>query len=163
VCTGHCTVQRPVHRQPCAKIPFSCALSGGSLDSYCALSGVHRTDTVDCPVRPYRVLKNGLQPETEPEALFTSALSVLWDLLPLTSKLLLSLHLDSGSTMRLRYDHLLRIPDSLTFSVLQRHRYVGSDTYPWSLGYQLRGTLQQLTYSALVFRSHFSELRCLLR
>jgi hypothetical protein len=84
-------------------------------------------------------------------------------LLPLPLQLLLSLHLDSGSTMRLRYDHLLRIPDSLTFSVLQRHRYVGSDTYPWSLGYQLRGTLQQLTYSALVFRSHFSELRCLLR
>jgi hypothetical protein len=84
-------------------------------------------------------------------------------LLPLPLQLLLSLHLDSGSTMRLRYDHLLRIPDSLTFSVLQRHRYVGSDTYPWSLGYQLRGTLQQLTYSALVFRSRFSELRCLLR
>jgi hypothetical protein len=84
-------------------------------------------------------------------------------LLPLPLPLLLSLHLDSGSAMRLRYDHLLRIPDSLTFSVLQRHGYVGSDTYPWSLGYQLRGTLQQLTYSALVFRSRFSELRCLLR
>jgi hypothetical protein len=83
-------------------------------------------------------------------------------LLPLPLPLLLSLHLDSGSAMRLRYDHLLRIPDSLTFSVLQRHGYVGSDTYPWSLGYQLRGTLQQLTYSALVFRSRFSELRCLL-
>jgi hypothetical protein len=54
-------------------------------------------------------------------------------LLPL--QLLLSLHLDSGSAMRLRYDHLLRILDSLTFSVLQRHGYVGSDTYPWSLGY----------------------------
>jgi hypothetical protein len=57
VCTGHCTVQCPVHRQPSAKIQFSCALSGGSPDSYCALSGVHRTGTVDCPVRPYRVLK----------------------------------------------------------------------------------------------------------
>jgi hypothetical protein len=57
VCTGHCTVQCPVHRQPRAKNPFSCALSGGSPDSYCALSGVHRTCTVDCPVRPYRVLK----------------------------------------------------------------------------------------------------------
>jgi hypothetical protein len=71
VCTGHCTVQCPVHRQPHAKYPFSCALSGGSPDSYCALSGVHRTGIVDCPVRPYRVLKNGLQPETEPEALFS--------------------------------------------------------------------------------------------
>jgi hypothetical protein len=71
VCTGHCTVQCPVHRQPHAKYPFSCALSGGSPDSYCALSGVHRTCTIDCPVRPYRVLKNGLQPETEPEALFS--------------------------------------------------------------------------------------------
>jgi hypothetical protein len=60
-------------------------------------------------------------------------------LLPLPLQLLLSLHLDSGSAMRLRYDHLLRIPDFLTFSVLQRHEYVGSDTYPWSLGYQLRG------------------------
>jgi hypothetical protein len=84
-------------------------------------------------------------------------------LLPLPLQLPLSLHLDSGSAMRLRYDHLLRIPDSLTFSVLQRHGYVGSDTYPWSLGYQLRGTLQQLIYSAHVFRSRFSELRCLLR
>jgi hypothetical protein len=72
-------------------------------------------------------------------------------------------HLVSGSAMRLRYNHLLRILDCLTFSVLQRHGYVGSDTYPWSLGYQLRGTLQQLTYSAHVFRSRFSELRCLLR
>ena len=58
---------------------------------------------------------------------------------------------------------LVSDPRLLTFSVLQRHGYVGSDTYPWSLGYQLRGTRQQLTYSALVFRSRFSELRCLLR
>jgi hypothetical protein len=57
VCTGHCTVQCPVHRQPRAQNPFSCALSGGSLDSYCALSGVHRTGTVDCSVRPYPVFK----------------------------------------------------------------------------------------------------------
>jgi hypothetical protein len=84
-------------------------------------------------------------------------------LLPLPLPLLLSLHLDSGSAMRLRYDHLLRIPDFLTFSMLQRHRYVGSDTYPWSLGYRLRGTLLQLTFSAPVFRSPFSELRCLHR
>jgi hypothetical protein len=59
VCTGHCTVQCPVHRQPRAKNRFSCALSGGSPDNYCALSGVHRTGTVDCPVHPYRVLKKG--------------------------------------------------------------------------------------------------------
>jgi hypothetical protein len=57
VCTGHCTVQCPVHRQPRTKNLFSCALSGGSPDSYYALSGVHRTGTVDCPVLPYRVLK----------------------------------------------------------------------------------------------------------
>jgi hypothetical protein len=57
VCTGHCTVQCPVHRQPRAKIPFSCALSGGLPDSYYALSGVHRTGTVDCLVRPYSVFK----------------------------------------------------------------------------------------------------------
>jgi hypothetical protein len=57
VCTGHCTVQCPVHQQPRAKIPFSCAMSGGSPDSYCALSGVHRTGTVDCLVRPYSVFK----------------------------------------------------------------------------------------------------------
>jgi hypothetical protein len=83
-------------------------------------------------------------------------------LLPLLLQLLLSLHLDSGIAMRLRCNHLLRILDCLTFSGLQRHGYVGSDTYPWSLGYPLRGTLQQLTYSAHVFRSRFSEPRCLL-
>jgi hypothetical protein len=63
VCIGHCTVQCPVHRQPRAKIHFSCALSGGSPDRYCALSGVHRTGTVDCPVRPYRVLKKASSPQ----------------------------------------------------------------------------------------------------
>jgi hypothetical protein len=47
--------------------------------------------------------------------------------------------------------------------VLQRHGYAGSDTYPWSLGYRLRGTLLQLTSSAPVFRSPFSELKCLHR
>ena len=57
MCTGHCTVQCPVHRQPHASNLFSCALSGGSPDSYCALSGVHRTGTVDCPVHPYSVFK----------------------------------------------------------------------------------------------------------
>jgi hypothetical protein len=63
-------------------------------------------------------------------------------LLPLPLQLLLSLHLDSGSAMRLRFVLWLRILDCLTFNVLQRHGYVGSDTYPWSLGYQLRETLQ---------------------
>jgi hypothetical protein len=82
---------------------------------------------------------------------------------PTPASLLLSLHLDSRSAMRLRYDHLLWILDFLTFSVLQQHRYVGSDTYPWSLGYRLRWTLLQLIFSAPVFRSHFSELRCLHR
>jgi hypothetical protein len=57
VCTGHCTVQCPVHWQPRAQNSFSCVLSGGSPDNYCALSGVHRTCTVDCPVRPYSVFR----------------------------------------------------------------------------------------------------------
>ena len=68
MCTGHCTVQCPVHRQPRAIIQFSCALSGGSPDSYCALSGVHRTGTVDCPVCPSRVLKKTAPSPTGPEA-----------------------------------------------------------------------------------------------
>jgi hypothetical protein len=90
VCTGHCTVQCSVHRQPRASNLFPCALSGGSPDSYCVLSGVHRTGTVDCPVHPYRVLKNGLQPETELEALFSlCAFCSLFsaDLLPLAGDL----------------------------------------------------------------------------
>jgi hypothetical protein len=82
---------------------------------------------------------------------------------PLPLQLLLSLHHDSGSVMRLRFVLWFRILDCLTFSVLQRHGYVGSDTYPWSLGYQLRETLQQVIFSAHVFRNRFSELRCLLR
>jgi hypothetical protein len=65
--------------------------------------------------------------------------------------------------MRLRYDHLLRILDFLTFSVLQRHGYVGSNTYLWSLGYRLRGTLLQLTFSALGFRNPSLGHRCLHR
>jgi hypothetical protein len=60
-----------MHRPRARKISFSCALSGGSPDSYYALFGVHQTCTVDCPVRPYRILKKGLQPETELEALFS--------------------------------------------------------------------------------------------
>jgi hypothetical protein len=84
-------------------------------------------------------------------------------LLPLPLQLLLSLHLDSGRAMRLRFVLWFRILVCLTFSVLQRHGYVGSDTYPWSLGYQLRETLLQVIFSAHVLRSRFSELRCLLR
>jgi hypothetical protein len=33
-------------------IYYCAALSSGSPDSHCALSGVHQTDTVDCPVCP---------------------------------------------------------------------------------------------------------------
>jgi hypothetical protein len=84
-------------------------------------------------------------------------------LLPLLFPLLLSHLLASGSAMRLRCDLWLQIPGCLTFSVLQRHGYAGSDTYPWSLGYRLRGILLQLTSLAPVFRSPFLELRCLLR
>jgi hypothetical protein len=73
------TVQCPVHRQPRAKIPFSCVLSGGSPDSYCALSGVHRTGTVDCPVRPYRVLKMASSPRPSQRLTSPSVLSVLCD------------------------------------------------------------------------------------
>jgi hypothetical protein len=35
-----------------AQICSCAALSGGSPDSYCVLSGVHRIGTVDCPVYP---------------------------------------------------------------------------------------------------------------
>jgi hypothetical protein len=60
VCTGHCTVQCPVHQQPRAKsrFPVRCPV-------------VHRTATVRCPVCPSRVFKNRPQPDqAEPEALF---------------------------------------------------------------------------------------------
>jgi hypothetical protein len=56
-------------------------------------------------------------------------------LLPLPFPLHLSHLLTSGSVMRLRCDLWLWIPGCLIFSVLKRHRYVGSDTYPWRLGY----------------------------
>jgi hypothetical protein len=84
-------------------------------------------------------------------------------LLPLPLPLLLSHLLTSGSAMRLRYDHLLRIPSYLIFSVLQRHGYVGSDTYPSRPGYRLRGTLLQSISSAPGFRSPSSGPRCLHR
>jgi hypothetical protein len=84
-------------------------------------------------------------------------------LLPLLFPLHLSHLLASGSAMRLRCDLWLQILDCLTFSVLQRHGYVGSDTYPWSLGYRLRGTLLQLTSSALGFKNLSSGHRCLHR
>jgi hypothetical protein len=91
VCTGHCTVQCPVHRQLRAKTPFSCALSGGSPDSYCALSGVHRIGTVDCPVRPYSVFKKSFSARARGQAHFLPSsqrlLSVSGDL-PLAGDLL---------------------------------------------------------------------------
>jgi hypothetical protein len=65
--------------------------------------------------------------------------------------------------MRLRCDHLLRIPDYLIFSVLQRHGYVGSDTYPWRLGYRFRETMLQSICSVPEYRSPSFELSCLHR
>jgi hypothetical protein len=65
--------------------------------------------------------------------------------------------------MRLRCDHLLLIPGYLIFSVLQRHGYVGSYMYPWSLGYLHRETLQRQIHSALGFRSLSTEHSCQLR
>jgi hypothetical protein len=65
VCTGHCTVQCPKHRQSRAQNPFSCALSG-----------VHRTGTVDCPVRPYPVFKKTF-PLSRPWPGGSSSLSAL--------------------------------------------------------------------------------------
>jgi hypothetical protein len=59
VCTRHRTVQCPVHRQPRAQNPFSCALSG-----------VHRTGTVYCPVRPYSVFKKSFPARARGQALF---------------------------------------------------------------------------------------------
>jgi hypothetical protein len=48
--TLHCAMSgAPAAR---AQIPFCAALSGGSPDSYCALSDVHRTCTVDRPECP---------------------------------------------------------------------------------------------------------------
>jgi hypothetical protein len=75
-CTGHARV----------RAPFSCALSGGSPDSYCALSGVHRTDTINCLVRPYRVLKmaSNPRPSQRPSFLLSGSLSQLsWRFPPL--------------------------------------------------------------------------------
>jgi hypothetical protein len=77
--------------------------------------------------------------------------------------LLLSHLLAFGSAMRLRCDHLLRIPGCLIFSVLQRHGYVGLDTYPWSLGYLHRETLQWQIHSAPGYRSLSTEHSCQLR
>jgi hypothetical protein len=84
-------------------------------------------------------------------------------ILPLPFLLLLSHLPASRSAMRLRCDHWLWILGCLIFSVLQRHRYVGSDTYPWRLGYWLKETLLQSISSALGFKSLSSEHRCLHR
>jgi hypothetical protein len=84
-------------------------------------------------------------------------------LLPLLFSLLLFHLLASGTAMRLRCDLWLQIPGYLTFSVLQRHGYAGSGTYPWSLGYRLRGTRLQLTFSAPGFRNPSSGHNCMHR
>ena len=54
-------------------------------------------------------------------------------------------------------------PRFFIFSVLQRHGYVGSDTYPWRRGYRLREILLQLISSVPGYMSPFFELRCLHR
>jgi hypothetical protein len=104
-----------------------------------------------------------LHPPPQPYPLPPLRQLPLLPLLPLPLQLLLSLHLASGSVMRLRSVLWFRILVCLIFSVLLRHGYVGSGTYPWSLGYQLRETQQLVMFSAHGFRSHSSELRCLLR
>jgi hypothetical protein len=104
-----------------------------------------------------------LHPPPQPYPLPPLRQLPLLPLLPLPLQLLLSLHLASGSVMRLRSVLWFRILVCLIFSVLLQHGYVGSGTYPWSLGYQLRETQQQVFFSAHGFRSHSSELRCLLR
>jgi hypothetical protein len=71
VCTEHCTVQCPVHRLPRAGTPF-----------FYALFGVHRTGTVDCPVRPYRVLKKRPPARDRARGSFLSVLSVLCNCSP---------------------------------------------------------------------------------
>jgi hypothetical protein len=82
-------------------------------------------------------------------------------LLPLP--LLLSHLLASGSAMRLRCALWLRILDCLIFSVLQRHGYISSDTYPWSLGYLHRETLQRQIHSAPGYMSLSTEHSCQLK
>jgi hypothetical protein len=104
-----------------------------------------------------------LHPPPQPYPLPALRQLPLLPLLPLPLQLLLSLHLASGSVMRLRSVLWFRILVCLIFSVLLQHGYVGSGTYPWSLGCQLRETQQQVFFSAHGFRSHSSELRCLLR
>jgi hypothetical protein len=82
VCTGHCTVHCPVHRPRARKNSLSCALSGGSPDSYCALSGV-----------PISCFKKMPPARAEPEALY---------FLPLCGSLP-----SSGDQALLSGDHLL--------------------------------------------------------
>jgi hypothetical protein len=65
--------------------------------------------------------------------------------------------------MRPRCAHWLPIPGCLIFSVLQWPGYVGSDTYPWSLGYLHRETLQRQIHSALGYMSLSLEHNCQLR
>jgi hypothetical protein len=126
VCTGHCTVQCPVHRLSRAETPFSCALSGGSPDNYCALSGVHRTGTLDCPVRPYPVFKKTFPLSRPRPALSTSLFSA-----PLSRSLaistprrrppLLSGDLLSGDLVQVHHLSLVRIHLSLFPPLLSVH------------------------------------------
>jgi hypothetical protein len=125
VCTGHCTVQCPVHRQPRAQNPFSCALFGGSPDSYCALSSVHRTGTVDCPVRPYHVLKKSPPARSQARGfsvpLFSLSLAISTPS-PVTTPLRRSLHRRRPSASPL--PSLVSIPFSLfpPFSLSSCHQ-----------------------------------------
>jgi hypothetical protein len=98
VCTRHFIVHCPVHRPRARQFLFLlCAVrwfTGQLLcvvrcapDSYCALSGVHRTSTVDCPVRPYSVFKKSFPARARGQALFLSGLCPslgLWCLLLLS-------------------------------------------------------------------------------
>jgi hypothetical protein len=116
VCTGHCTVQCPVHRQPRAQTPFFCALSGGSLDSYCALSDVHRTGTVDCPVRPYSVFKKLFSARAELRLISSPLLhplSVSGDFPPLAGD-----HLSPATILRRPVPALVPLPRSVSSSPL---------------------------------------------
>jgi hypothetical protein len=119
VCTGHCTVRCPVHRQPHAKFPFSCALSDGSPDNYCALSGVHRTGTVDCPVRPYSVFKKSFSARARGQAHFLSPLASLslglWKSPPRRRPPFLSGGLFTDGVQVHPLPSLVRIPLSLSF------------------------------------------------
>jgi hypothetical protein len=111
---------------------------------------------------PLRLLQS-LLCHSQPQPNLPPPLLQLPLLLPLPYPLHLSHLLASGSAKRLRCDHLLRILGCLIFSVLQRHGYVGSNTYPLILGYLHRETLQRQIHSAPGYRSLSTEHSCQLR